>query len=62
VLPWRRQFDAERLLRGMVFNRLCDPEFKRGILRWLEGSQVRAHALICFLAWCWRKKGRGRHQ
>ncbi len=24
----------------MVFNRLCDPESKLGILRWLEGSRV----------------------
>jgi transposase len=40
VLRNRRQFDAERLLRVMVFNRLCDPESKLGILRWLEGSRV----------------------
>ena len=40
VLRSRRQFDAERLLRVMVFNRLCDPESKLGILRWLEGSRV----------------------
>ena len=40
VLRNRRQFDAERLLRVMVFNRLCDPESKLGILRWLEGSVV----------------------
>jgi hypothetical protein len=33
-------FDAERLLRVMVFNRLCDPESKLGILRWLEGALV----------------------
>ncbi len=33
-------FDAERLLRVMVFNRLCDPESKLGILRWLEGAVV----------------------
>ena len=33
-------FDAERLLRLMVFNRLCDPESKLGILRWLEGALV----------------------
>ena len=38
VLRRRRQFDAERLLRVMVFNRLCDPESKLGILRWLEGA------------------------
>ena len=40
ILRNRRQFDAERLLRVMVFNRLCDPESKLGILRWLEGSRV----------------------
>ncbi len=31
-------FDAEGLLKVMVFNRLCDPESKLGILRWLESS------------------------
>jgi transposase len=36
----RREFDAEHLLRVMVFNRLCDPESKLGILRWLEGARV----------------------
>lgn len=40
VLRPRRQFDAERLLRVMVFNRLCDPESKLGIARWLEGTRV----------------------
>jgi hypothetical protein len=40
VLRNRRQFDAERLLGVMVFNRLCDPESKLGILRWLEGTLV----------------------
>jgi len=40
LLRNRRQFDAERLLRVMVFNRLCDPESKLGILRWLEGTRV----------------------
>ena len=40
MLRNRRQFDAERLLRVMVFNRLCDPESKLGILRWLEGTRV----------------------
>lgn len=40
VLRNCRQFDAERLLRVMVFNRLCDPESKLGILRWLEGTRV----------------------
>ena len=40
VLRSRRQFDAERLLRVMVFNRLCDPESKLGIMRWLESTLV----------------------
>lgn len=40
LLRPHRQFDAERLLRVMVFNRLCDPDSKLGVLRWLEGSQV----------------------
>ena len=40
LLRNRHQFDAERLLRVMVFNRLCDPESKLGILRWLEGTRV----------------------
>lgn len=40
ILRPHRQFDAERLLRVMVFNRLCDPDSKLGVLRWLEGSQV----------------------
>jgi transposase len=33
-------FDAERLLRVMVFNRLCDADSKLGVLRWLEGTRV----------------------
>ena len=32
----RREFDAEALIRVMVFNRLCDPSSKLGCLRWLE--------------------------
>ena len=40
LLRNRHQFDAEGLLRVMVFNRLCDPESKLGILRWLEGTRV----------------------
>lgn len=32
----RREFDAEALVRAMVFNRLCDPDSKLGVLRWLE--------------------------
>jgi hypothetical protein len=33
----RRQFDAEALVRLMVFNRICDPHSKLGVLRWLDG-------------------------
>ena len=33
-------FDAEALLRVMVFNRLCDAESKLGILRWLEATLI----------------------
>ena len=36
----RRAFDAEALTRVMVFNRLCDPESKLGLLRWLEGVRI----------------------
>ena len=32
----RRQFDAEALVRSMVFNRLCDPKSKLGLLDWLD--------------------------
>lgn len=32
----RRSFDAEALVRAMVFNRLCDPDSKLGVLRWLD--------------------------
>lgn len=32
----RRQFDATALIRAMVFNRLCEPTSKLGVLRWLE--------------------------
>jgi len=40
VLRNKRSFDAEHLLRTMVFNRLCDPESKLGLLRWLEGVVI----------------------
>ena len=33
-------FDAEALLRAMVFNRLCDATSKLGLLRWLEVAWV----------------------
>jgi hypothetical protein len=32
----RHRIDVEVLLRLMVFNRLCDPDSKLGVLRWLE--------------------------
>lgn len=32
----KRQLDVEALLKIMVFNRLCDPDSKLGVLRWLE--------------------------
>ncbi|MGH8110702.1 MAG: IS1634 family transposase [Rhodanobacteraceae bacterium] len=32
----RRQFDASALIRAMVFNRLCAPDSKLGVLRWLD--------------------------
>jgi transposase len=32
----RHTIDVEALIRMMVFNRLCDPESKLGVLRWLE--------------------------
>jgi hypothetical protein len=38
----RTSFDCERLLRVMVFNRLCDATSKLGVLRWLEMSRVPA--------------------
>jgi transposase len=38
----RTSFDCERLLRVMVFNRLCDASSKLGVLRWLELSRVPA--------------------
>ena len=37
LLRRRRRFNAEHLLRVMVFNRLCDPESKLGVWeRWLS--------------------------
>ena len=32
----RHAIDVESLIRVMVFNRLCDPDSKLGVLRWLE--------------------------
>ena len=31
-----RRFDATAMVRAMVFNRLCEPESKLGVLRWLD--------------------------
>ena len=36
----RRRIAVEQLIRVMVFNRLCDPESKLGVLRWLERAVV----------------------
>ena len=33
---------VEQAIRVMVFNRLCDPTSKLGVMRWLEGSRVPA--------------------
>lgn len=38
----RYSFDCERLLRVLVFNRLCDPTSKLGVMRWLEAARVPA--------------------
>jgi hypothetical protein len=57
VLRNKRQFDAEGLLRLMVFNRLCDPESKLGLLRWLEGCgclrwiRLRSVTSTCCAPW-----------
>lgn len=32
----KRKLDVEAMIKVMVFNRLCDPESKLGVLRWLE--------------------------
>ena len=32
----RHSIDVEALIRVMVFNRLCDPDSKLGVLRWLQ--------------------------
>jgi hypothetical protein len=38
----RLAIDVEALVRVMVFNRLCDPESKLGVLRWLEAVSMPA--------------------
>ena len=32
----RHSIDVEALIRVMVLNRLCDPDSKLGVLRWVE--------------------------
>ena len=32
----RHTIDVEALIRIMVLNRLCDPDSKLGVLRWLQ--------------------------
>ncbi|MBK7144354.1 MAG: IS1634 family transposase [Xanthomonadales bacterium] len=36
----RRAFDAEAMVRAMVFNRLCAPDSKLGCLEWLETVSI----------------------
>jgi len=36
----RHAIDVEALIRVMVFNRLCDPDSKLGVLRWLQTVAV----------------------
>ena len=36
----RRSFDAEAMVRAMVFNRLCAPDSKLGCLEWLETVSI----------------------
>ena len=36
----RRGFDAEALVRAMVFNRLCAPDSKLGCLDWLQTTSI----------------------
>jgi transposase len=38
--PTRHAIDVEALVRVMVFNRLCDPDSKLGVLRWLQTVSI----------------------
>ena len=38
-----RRFDATAMVRAMVFNRLCEPESKLGVLRWLDTVAIPEH-------------------
>ena len=42
----RRQFDAEALIRTMVFNRLADPCSKLGVLDWLDRVEMPGVAAV----------------
>ena len=42
----RRQFDAEALIRTMVFNRLADPCSKLGLLDWLDRVEMPGVAAV----------------
>jgi hypothetical protein len=35
-----REFDAESLVRAMVFNRLCAPDSSLGFLDWLQTAAI----------------------
>ncbi len=41
----RHEIDVDALLRVMIFNRLCDPDSKLGVLRWLETVALPGTAL-----------------
>jgi len=43
--PTRHSIDVEALIRIMVFNRLCEPDSKLGVLRWLETVALPGAAL-----------------
>jgi transposase len=43
----RHSIDVEALIRVMVFNRLCDPDSKLGVLRWLETVALPGTSLEC---------------
>jgi transposase len=43
--PTRHSIDVEALIRIMVLNRLCDPDSKLGVLRWLQTVSLPSLAL-----------------
>jgi hypothetical protein len=61
----RHRIDVEALVRVMVINRLCDPDSKLGVLRWLETVSLPAscprpsNISICCARWMrWSSIGR----